>query len=294
MTNSTLSIQHSTFLDAHVHFWKYDAENPEFDWIDSTMSKISKTFLPENLIQNSKSNIQNFIAVQASQTWQETEFLLDLASKHAFIKGVVGWIDLVQSEEFIVRSIQNFNYEPSTINYKLLKGFRHILQAEPKGFMLQSRFIEGIKTIGKLGYTYDILIKYTQLDEAFELVKQSPNQKFVIDHLAKPDIKNREIELWKKGISKFATVDNVYCKVSGMVTEADWGNWKKEDFNPYLDTVFNVFGTDRIMFGSDWPVCLLAGGYEQALNIVEEYISTLSENEKQKIMATNAATFYNI
>lgn len=283
MTNSTLSIQHSTFLDAHVHFWKYDAENPEFDWIDSTMSKISKTFLPENLIQNSKSNIQNFIAVQASQTWQETEFLLDLASKHAFIKGVVGWIDLLNPNS-------TFDIQHSTF----LKGFRHILQAEPKGFMLQSRFIEGIKTIGKLGYTYDILIKYTQLDEAFELVKQCPNQKFVIDHLAKPDVKNREIELWKKGISKFATVDNVYCKVSGMVTEADWGNWKKTDFNPYLDTVFDVFGTDRIMFGSDWPVCLLAGGYEQALNIVEEYISTLSENEKQKIMATNAATFYNI
>lgn len=287
-----------SYLDSHVHFWNYDAQSPEFDWIGEGMNTIKRSFLPNDYVKAINYELptlnSQLIAVQAAQTWQETEFLLDLASKHAFIEGVVGWIDLVQNEEFIVRSIQNFNYEPSTINYKLLKGFRHILQAEPKGFMLQSRFIEGIKTIGKLGYTYDILIKYTQLDEAFELVKQCPNQKFVIDHLAKPDIKNREIELWKKGISKFTTMDNVYCKVSGMVTEADWGNWKKTDFNPYLDTVFDVFGTDRIMFGSDWPVCLLAGGYEQALNIVEEYISTLSENEKQKIMATNAATFYNI
>jgi L-fuconolactonase len=221
------------------------------------------------------------IAIQAAQTWQETEFLLSLAEKHSFIKGVVGWINLTNSKIEIQNS-------------KSLKGFRHIVQSEPQGFMLQKSFLNGIEFIGKQGFTYDILIKYTQLDEAFEMVKQFPNQKFVIDHLAKPDIRNAEIEHWKNGIEKFKTLDNVYCKISGMVTEADWKNWKYLELKPYLDVVFDVFGTKRLMYGSDWPVCLLAADYSRVYDTTASFIASLSENEQEQIFSTNGIHFYNI
>ncbi len=514
------------FIDSHVHFWNYDANNPEFDWIGDGMEVIKKSFLPddfssgkgnssefvvrssgkgnssefvvrssgkgnsleknnssefgvrssekgfssefvvrssekgnslENLVRSSeKKNSSEFgvrssekknsqprtpnyeprtpnyelrtpnyelrtpiyelpttnygiIAVQAAETWQETEFLLDLASKHDFIKGVVGWADLGfssekgnssefgvrssekgnssefrvrssekgNSSEFVVRSSEKGfsseknNSEPRTTNsqllttnsqlltpnsqlrtpnyelptpnsellttnsqlpttnsqlrtpnhelpttnsqlrtpnhelpttnsqlqtpnYELLKGFRHIIQAKPNGFMSDDKFRYFISKLKNQNYTYDLLLKPHQLEEALELVQEFPNQKFVIDHLAKPDIRNQDFSEWKNDMQAFKHLPNVFCKVSGMVTEAHWQSWKESDFRQVLDTVFNTFGTDRLIYGSDWPVCLLAADYQQVLGIVSNYISDLSINEQEKIMAKNAIKFYNI
>ncbi len=270
-------------LDSHVHFWNYDNANPEFDWIGEGMEKIKKSFLPEDLIH--ATNIKNYccIAVQAAETWQETEFLLELAEKNDFIKGVVGWCD-----------VQNF--EPSFIahNSSLLKGFRHIIQAKPHGYMSSDSFRYFISKLKNHNYTYDLLLKPHQLEEAQDLVSDFPNQKFVIDHVAKPDFRTYNLEQWKSSIQEFKHLPNVYCKISGMVTEANWQSWEYSDFTYALDVVFETFGTSRLMYGSDWPVCLLAADYNQVTNIVAKFISILTSTEHEDIFYKNAMKFYNI
>jgi L-fuconolactonase len=272
-------------IDAHQHFWKF---NPVRDaWITEKMSVIRKDFLPTDLepllIQN---NIDGCIAVQADQSEQETEFLLQQATRHSFIKGVVGWVDFRSKN--ITERLSWFSH------FKIVKGFRHIVQAEPNGFLEDETFLNGIKKLDKHSFTYDILIYPHQLKEAFDFVQKFPNQKFVIDHLAKPCIKKGEIDDWKKNIFPFRSLENVSCKISGMVTEADWGNWKAKDFIPYLDVILECLGTKRLIYGSDWPVCLLAATYELQLHIVEDYISQLSDSEKNNIMGENARVFYNL
>ena len=293
-------IQNLKVFDSHVHFWNYDASNPEFDWIDEGMDNIKKSFLPQDLINcinnqlyvgretvNYQLSTINYscIAVQAAPSWQETEFLLNLASKYDFIKGVIGWIDFEDSVQ---------NHQLSTNNYQLLKGFRHIIQSESHGYMSSDVFRYFISKLKNNNYTYDLLLKPHQLSEALELVQEFPNQKFVIDHLAKPDIRNQDVDQWKSDIQEFKHLPNVYCKLSGMVTEAYWQSWQKEDFTKVLDVAFQTFGTDRLMYGSDWPVCLLAADYQQVYEIVASCIERLSEAEQQKIMCHTAMTFYNI
>lgn len=275
-------------LDSHVHFWNFDSSKSEFDWIEKGMENIRKSFLPEDLLFLTKSEFSDFncIAVQAAQHWQETLFLLRLATEFEFIKGVVGWIDILKLSD---ENINILSTSPSK-----LKGFRHILQAESDGYMLQKNFIQGIKLIGNHGFTYDLLIKSSQLDQAYELVSKCPNQKFTIDHIAKPDIKNGEFDFWVKRISKFKSLENVYCKISGIVTQADWHHFHTKDFNKYLDKVFEIFGTKKVMYGSDWPVCLLTSHYFEVYNITSQYISNLSLTEQHDIMEKNAMKFYNI
>lgn len=298
--NPKAKIQHLKILDSHVHFWNYSASNPEFDWIGEGMDTIKKSFLPENLIQiiSSKSNADDenikhqlptpnysCIAVQAAETWQETEFLLGLAGKYDLIKGVIGWCD-----------INNYD-KLSTLNPQLstkLKGFRHIIQAKPHGFMSSDSFRYFISKLKNQNFTYDLLLKPHQLEEALELVSEFPNQKFVIDHLSKPDIRNQDLEQWKSLMQEFKHLPNVYCKVSGMVTEAYWQSWKLDDFKKPLDIIFNTFGTSRLMYGSDWPVCLLAADYEQVKSVVSGYISELSLSEQENIFHNNGFNFYNI
>ncbi|MDX2188235.1 MAG: amidohydrolase family protein [Bacteroidota bacterium] len=287
--NSKFNIQHSTFIDTHVHFWHYDSNNPEFDWIGEGKEKIQKSFLPEDLIQNSpeilRDKIQNFscIAVQAAETWQETEFLLGLAAKHDFIKGVVGWADLTLFNS-------TFNIQHSTF----LKGFRHIIQSKPTGLMSSDHFRYFISKLHNHQYTYDLLLKPHQLSEALDLVQEFPNQKFVIDHLAKPDLRTHDLDKWEHDLSAFKELENVFCKLSGLVTEAYWQNWKHDDFTNVLDVAFETFGTDRLMYGSDWPVCLLAGSYQDVLGIIQTYTSKLSKVDQDKIFYQNALFFYNI
>ncbi|MEB0263405.1 amidohydrolase family protein, partial [Mucilaginibacter sp. 10I4] len=221
----------------------------------------------------------------ADQSEAENDFLLGLAQKHSFIKGIVGWVDF--KADNIEERLAYYS------GYKLIKGFRHILQAEPdEQFMLDEKFMKGISLLSKYNFTYDILIKPNHLPYAKTLVAAFPDQKFVIDHLAKPYIKDGGINGWREDIEAIASHPNVSCKISGMVTEADWANWKPGDFTPYLDVVFNAFGIKRVMFGSDWPMCNLAGGYAGVLSIVESYISHLSLNEQELFWGKNAVEFY--
>jgi len=273
-------------IDSHQHFWNFDAE--KFDWITEEMSSIKKDFLPVDLkpiLQ--KNDLDGCVTIQVHQSEEENIFLLKTAWSNDFIKAVVGWVDL-QSE----------NVEDRLAYYKQferLKGFRHILQGEKKrDLMLSPDFKRGIRLLSKYNFTYDVLIFPDQLVFAKELVREYPEQKFVIDHLAKPYIKDGKIEKWKKDIKAIGAFENVYCKISGMVTEADWKNWTKEDFFPYLDIVINSFGTDRVMYGSDWPVCLVAASYEQAVTIVREYFSSFSKNEQDLFFGGNAVKFYNL
>ncbi|WP_242084331.1 amidohydrolase family protein [Aestuariivivens sediminis] len=270
-------------LDSHQHFWNY---NPVRDaWIDDSMATIRKDFLPQDLQSVLKKNgIDGSIAVQADPSETETEFLLSCAKTSPFIKGVVGWVDLL-----------NDNLEERLSHYsknKLLKGVRHIVQAEPNDFMLRTDFQHGISKLERFNLTYDILVFPYQLNAAIKLAHRFPNQKFVLDHMGKPFIKTGEIDQWKKDIIALSKASNVYCKVSGMVTEADLTQWKISDFKPYLDVIFEAFGTDRVLYGSDWPVCLLAAKYEQQLRIIQDYIGAFSKHEKAKIMGINARDFY--
>ena len=272
-------------IDSHQHFWIFDPVKDS--WITPEMEAIRRDFLPADLKPVLDANgIDGCVAVQADQTDAETEFLLHLAAADDFIKGVVGWIDL--------RSDNLYDRLEAYSQFEQLKGFRHIIQGQPAGFLLQPDFIQGVEQLAAFDFTYDILIYPDQLSEAFEFAKQLPKVRFVLDHMAKPLIKNGEIESWAKDIKKLSELSNVSCKVSGMVTEADWVNWQKSDFRPYLDVVFEAFGTKRLLFGSDWPVCLVAAQYADMKAIVTDYIASFSKNEQADVMGNNAVRFYNL
>ena len=272
-------------LDAHQHFWKY---SPTRDtWIDETMGVLKSDFLPSDLEPILIANeMQGCLAVQADQSEEETKFLLQLASHYSFVKGVVGWVDLFNTN--LEKRLEYF------CQNSYFKGVRHIVQAEEQNFMLREDFQEGIAKLNRFDLTYDILIYPHQLESAIALVNQFPEQQFVLDHLAKPKIKSREIDEWEASIRVLAQCQNVSCKISGMVTEADHKNWKTEDFTAYLDVVFESFGEDRILFGSDWPVCLLAASYESVLAIVEGHTKHFSTLQKEKLFGKNAARIYKI
>jgi L-fuconolactonase len=272
-------------IDSHQHFWQYIVV--KHDWIDDAMAVIRKDFLPADLqpvLQ--QHNIDGCIAVQADQTEAETNFLLALQKENDFIKGIVGWVDI--KAENITERLSYYK------QFNAIKGFRHILQGEAPEFMLQPNFVKGIAALKAFDFTYDILIFPKHLQAAIALVKQFPDQKFVIDHIAKPYIKDGLIEEWKKDMNAIAQCKNVCCKISGMVTEADYQLWKPENFAPYLDTVVDAFGTNRIMFGSDWPVCLVAASYTQAMDIVKDYFSSFSGTEQNNFFGNNASAFYNL
>ena len=273
-------------IDAHQHFWQFDPVRDS--WITDEMSVIQKDFFPDDLKPVLQQNgFDGCVAVQASQSEEETDFLVSLAAQNDFIKGVVGWVDLQAND--IEERLAKYKSIP------VIKGFRHVLQGEPqRDLMLKPEFKRGIAALQKHGFTYDILIFPDQVNFSDELVASFPEQKFVIDHIAKPYIKRKEIDEWKKDMEKIAKHENVYCKISGMVTEADWKAWKKEDFKPYLDVVVEAFGTDRILFGSDWPVCLVAASYEKMLAIVKDYFASFSQDEQDRFFGLNAIRFYNL
>ncbi len=273
-------------IDAHQHFWNY---NPvKHEWIDDDMAAIRRDFLPSDLEKvYNENSIDGCVAVQADQTLAETDFLVQLASENDFIKGIVGWVDL--RGDTIDIDLEKY----STFNK--VKGFRHVVQGEPDhNFVLRSDFLRGISKLEKHNYTYDILIFPHQLGATLEFVKRFPNQKFVIDHIAKPYIKDDFFDGWALVMQEIAKQENVYCKLSGMITEADYNTWTPKQLEPYMDLVLNAFGTKRVMFGSDWPVCLVAGNYSQVKSIVTNFIANLSEAEQEAIMGENAIQFYNL
>lgn len=273
-------------IDSHQHFWKYDPLRHQ--WIDDDMSAIRKSFLPANLKKvYGEHHIDGCVAVQVDQTLEENDFMLALAKDHDFIKGVVGWVDLRSNKvEAVLEGYRN---------EKRLKGFRHIVQGEADpNFLLRPDFVRGISSLEPGGYTYDILVFPHQLGAVLELVKKFPRQKFVVDHIAKPYIKDGFFDGWAVLMKELAKHENVYCKLSGMITEADYGNWSPDQIHPYMYHILESFGTERIMFGSDWPVCLVAGNYGEVLKLVTDFIAPLSSYEQKAIMGQNAIQFYNL
>lgn len=273
-------------IDAHQHFWKYDPVRD--DWITEEIKILKNDFLPANLQPLlEKSKMDGCVLVQSDQTLDGNSFLIEQAKKNSFIKAVVGWVDL-----------QSPNLEKQLTELKqfaIVKGFRHILQSEPdRKMMLRPSFLKGIYSLGKYNFSFDILIFKEQLKYIPEFLKDFPNQLFVLDHLGKPDIRNHKIGDWKKEILRVAKFPNLFCKISGMFAEADYQHWRHEDFRPYLDVLVENFGTERLMYGSDWPVCLVAAEYDQQLQVVEDYFSSFSKDEQEKIFGENAKRFYGI
>ena len=273
-------------IDAHQHFWKFDPVRDS--WITDDMAVIQRDFMPDDLepiLQ--KHGLEGCVVVQSDQSEEETLFQVGNSEQYSFIKGVVGWTDLRAP------NVQERLSEYS--QYKKLKGFRHVLQGEPdRALMLSPGFKRGIAALGEFGFTYDILIFPDQLNYSRELAAAFPDQLFVVDHIAKPGIKAGTLKGWQEDIKALATLDNVYCKISGMVTEADWKHWKETDFHPYIDTVVEAFGTKRILFGSDWPVCQVAGGYDRMMDIVKNYFTSFSAAEQALFFGGNASSFYQL
>lgn len=273
-------------IDSHQHFWNY--EPMKHSWIDDDMSVIRRDFSPADLKKVYEAHaIDGCVAVQADQTLDETDFLVRLAQENDFIKGVVGWADLRDAHIDTVLERYSAN--------KKLKGWRHVVQGESDhNFLIRPEFLRGISYLEKYEYTYDILVFPHQLGATLEFVKNFPHQKFVIDHIAKPYIKDGFYEGWAVLMTEIAKQANVFCKISGMITEADYASWKPQQITPYMDLVLDCFGPERMMYGSDWPVCLVAGNYGEVKDLVVDFIDTLSQTEKAAIMGDNAITFYNL
>jgi len=273
-------------IDSHQHFWVYDPR--EYEWIDDSMAALRRDFLPHDLKPElDLAGFQGSVAVQARQTTEETRWLLQLAASSPFILGVVGWVDLPSPD---VRSqLREFSQNPKLV------GVRHVVQGEPdERFMLRPEFLRGIAALEEFDLAYDILIYSKHLPVAAEFVRQFPRQRFVLDHLAKPPIKSGSLQPWERGIRELADFPNVLCKLSGLVTEADWQQWKPEHIAPYLDVAFECFGAERLMIGSDWPVCTAAASYARAMGVVEDHIGRQSIQAKDSILGGNAQRFWKL
>lgn len=273
-------------IDAHHHYWQYDPQ--VHAWISEEMAPLRRSFLPSDLAPLLKqSEFSGAVLVQVMQEEAENEWFLELAAQHSFIRGVVGWVDLLAAD--VSERLARFAAHPQ------FKGVRHQIQGEPDpGFMQRPAFRRGIRALEHAGLTYDFVIFPHQIPDAISLADAFPNQRFVLDHLGKPPIRTGEWELWAKQIMALGQRANVYAKVSGLVTEADWHTWQPADLKPYLQTALDAFGPDRLMFGSDWPVCLLAARYEDVLRVAEDFFASLSAEEQNKVFGLNAIQFYQL
>jgi len=272
-------------IDSHQHFWRF---NPaDYGWMKPDWP-IRRDFLPAHMEPELRAcKLEGCVAVQARQSLEESRWLLELAANSATILGVVGWVDLRSPN--VATELAEFAEHPKFV------GVRHVVQDEPDDqFMLREDFQRGIAALRDFGLTYDLLVFPWQLPAAMALAQKFPEQPFVLDHLAKPPIKAGALSPWRERVRELATLPNVMCKVSGMVTEADWQNWQANDFKPYLDVAFEAFGPDRLMFGSDWPVCLLAGSYERVFGLVQNYVSRLGADTEAKFFGNNAVKFYGL
>jgi L-fuconolactonase len=273
-------------LDSHQHFWSYSES--EYDWIDERMSRIRRDFAPGDLDPILRRNgFDGSVAVQVRQSLEETEYLLGLADEHDFIRGVVGWVDL--RSPGVRRDLERLSEQPR------FRGVRHIVQAEPDDrFLLRDDFLRGVELLRDLDLTYDILVYHHHLPVVVDFVARFPEHRLVLDHIGKPPIAKGELEPWASSIRKLGKFENLCCKVSGMVTEADWRGWKKSDFALYLEIVLESFGPRRLLFGSDWPVATLAASYEEVFEIVEDFLEPLSSSEKYAVFGGNAVDFYRL
>jgi L-fuconolactonase len=273
-------------LDAHQHFWRYSAVT--HPWIDASMGALERDFLPADLESLlAAAGFDGCIAVQAQQNVDETEWLLRLADESSFVRGVVGWVDL--RDPAVGVQLQRLTAHPK------LRGVRHIAQDEADDrFLLRDDFCRGIAALAPHDLTYDVLVYARQLPAAIELVRRFPRQRFVLDHLGKPDIRGGGFAAWRTELARLAALPNATCKLSGLVTEADWRQWKPAELTPYLDVAFASFGAERLMIGSDWPVCLLAGSYADVVGVVGDYVGRLAAAERDAVLGGTAARFYGL
>lgn len=273
-------------IDAHQHFWIYDPH--EYGWIDDSMRELQRNFLPEDLKPELERNgFQGSVAVQARQSLEETRWLLELADRSPEIVGVVGWVDLCSVD--CRDQLKQFSSNPKLV------GIRHIVQSEPDDrFLLRKEFLHGIAMLHEFDLAYDILIYARHLPVAVEFVEKFPRHRFVLDHLAKPLIKAKEIEVWARGLRRLAEFPNVFCKLSGLVTEADWKHWKPQDITPYLEVASSAFGPSRLMIGSDWPVCLVAGSYGRTMEVVRNFLQKYSPELREGVLGGNAQRFWKL
>ena len=271
-------------IDSHQHFWKYS--ETEYPWIGKG-TPLQRDWLPADLEREAaKVGINGSVAVQARPTLEESRWLLELADKSPFIKGVVGWVDL-QSEKV-------GDDLAALSKHQKFVGVRHVVQSEVADFMLKPEFLRGLAALHAFDFTYDLLLFPKHLPSSVKVVEKLSHQRFVLDHIAKPMIRAGMLQPWKDDLRELAKHQNVFCKISGLVTEAKLKDWKKEDFRPYLDVVFEAFGEDRVMFGSDWPVCLLAGSYEQVHGLAADYFKQFSSAVQEKFLGGNAVKFYKL
>ena len=275
-----------TTIDAHQHFWQYSAA--EYGWIDDSMAPLRRDFLPEELGREmTRTGVDACVAVQARQSIDETRWLLSLADAHAHIAGVVGWFDL-QSPD-VSAELDRWAPHPKLV------GVRHIVQSEADDrFLMRPAFLRGIAQLEAFGLAYVLLIYPRHLPCAVEFVSRFERQRFVLDHLAKPNIRGGELEAWARDLRRLAVYPSVYAKLSGLVTEADWVHWTADQIRPYLDVAFECFGADRLMIGSDWPVCTVAADYARTLDVVREYLSALPSGDRAAVLGGNAQRFWNL
>lgn len=273
-------------IDAHQHFWRYDPAG--HTWMTAAMGRLKRDFLPDDLAPLlEQAGLTGTIAVQARQTLSETDWLLALADQHPFILGVVGWVDL-RSPQIAVQ-LERYAGHPKLV------GVRHVVHDEPDDrFMLQPAFLRGLAALADFDLAYDLLVFPRHLPIALDVVRRFPDQRFVLDHIAKPLIREQRLEPWRTELRALAECPNVACKVSGLITEADWTSWRAEDFARYLDVVFECFGEDRLMFGSDWPVCTLAGDYAAVAGLVADSVRDRSPDAQARLFGGNAAAFYRL
>jgi L-fuconolactonase len=273
-------------VDSHQHFWRYNPE--EYAWIDESMSSLRRDFLPRDLEPElASARLDSCIAVQVRQTLEETRWLLELADSSPFISGVIGWVDL--RAEDVRQQLAQFANNPKFL------GVRHIVQSEADDrFLLQPKFLRGIGMLAEFDLSYDILIYPRHLAVAVEFVRRFPGQRFVLDHMAKPLIKSRSMEPWARDIRELGKMPNVFCKMSGLVTEADWQFWKPSDITPYLEVAMECFGPDRLMIGSDWPVCTVAGSYSRVINLVVEFLGKHPDSVREAALGGTATKFWNL
>ncbi len=273
-------------LDSHQHFWRYRAT--EFDWIDDRMAVLRRDFLPVDLEPlRAAAGIDGTIAVQARQSLAETQWLLDLSSRHSWIRGVVGWVDL--ASRWCGHQLDTFAKDPR------LCGVRHVLQAEPADFTLRPGFLHGIAQLTSRRLAYDVLVKAPQLPAAIALCRRFPEQTFVLDHLGKPDARaGAAQEPWAAQLRELAKLPNVACKLSGLVTESDWQGWNAALLRPWFATALDAFGCDRVMFGSDWPVCLCASTYERWSATVDGLLAGTTSTERAAVFGRTAARVYRL
>lgn len=272
-------------IDSHVHFWKFDPVRDS--WITDEMNAIQKDFLPEDFsFYLNENRVDGCVTVQASQSDKETAFLVNLAKENPFIKGVVGWIDLTSNQ--IEELLENYNSE------KLIKGFRHVAEGENPGFLLRENILNGISKLHQFDYTFDILLRQNQLSDAVRLSEKLSEQPFILDHCGKPDLQTNDLIDWKHNITELAQNPNVYCKISGLLTQGNWNLIDEKSIFEVLDFVFAKFGINRLVFGSDWPVMLLGGSYTLWMELISKYLSQFTETEQQLFFSGNAVEFYTL